>query len=222
MSTAEGRRLYVARLGQLYTNLFHIDALLKRVDELSSVVRSALTESAPQSTREYQRHVDTLKAHIEERAKSLTRQLADASKPHEPRLSAAIHLAGWTTRIQEGQPEFEKGAEESRTNVLHISAIHGRAAGSWRTRVKLVEPGRYRFEGEIRVRAVGQGDGVGAVLRISGGHPMRRLSGSTDWRPFAYEFQVGGNREVEFVCELRAAEGEAWYDAEKLQVVPLD
>ena len=80
MSTPEGRRLYVARLGQLYTNLFRVDALLKRVDELSSVVGGALAESGARSARDYQRKVDGLKAHIEERDKSLSRQLADALK----------------------------------------------------------------------------------------------------------------------------------------------
>ena len=28
--------------------------------------------------------------------------------------------------------------------------------------------------------------------------------------------------EIEVICELRAMEGEAWFDAEKLQVVPAD
>ena len=222
MGAPEGRRLYIARLGQLYTNLFHVDLLLKRVDDLSSVLRSVLMESGPQSVRDYQMNVDDLKAHIQERDRSLARQLAEISSPRDPRLSAPVHLSGWTMRVQEGRPEFDLTADTSRTNVLHVFAPHGRAAGSWRTRLKLVEPGRYRFTGEIKVQAVGQGNGAGAGLRISGGRPMRWLSGSADWRPFAYEFQAAGNRDVEFVCELRAAEGEAWFDAETLQVVRLD
>ena len=222
MTTPEGRRLYIARLGQLYTNLFHVDVLLKRVDELSSVVRSAMTNLGPRPAVDYQREVDDLKAHIEQRDKSLARQLAEASRPRDPRRSEPIHLTGWIKRIQDGQPEFDKSAEPSRPNVLHISATRGKAAGSWRSRIQL-EPGRYRFEGEIRVKGVEAGSqGAGAGLRISGGRPKRELSGSTDWRPFAYEFQVGGNHEVEFVCELRAVEGEVWFDAEKLQVVRVD
>lgn len=222
MSTTEGRRLYLARLGQLYTNLFRVDVLLKRVDELSSVVRGAMAETGSQSARKYQRHVDALKTHIQERGRSLARQLADASKPRDPRLSAPVHLSGWATKVQEGQPEFDQAAEASRPHLLHISASHGKAVGSWRTRVQL-EQGRYRFEGEIRVQGIGWGDqGAGAGLRISGARPMHELSGSTDWRPFAYEFQVGGNRGVELICELRARDGEAWFDAGKMQVVRVD
>jgi hypothetical protein len=222
MDTAVGRKLYLERLGELYTNLFRVDALLKRVDELSPVVQGVIAERGPTAVAAYQRRVDSLKAHIEERGKSLARQLADASKPRDPRLSEPVHLTGWMTRVQEGQPEFDKSSQESRENLLHISAAHSRAAGSWRTRVQL-EPGRYRFEGELRVKGVQPAaQGSGAGLRISGGRPVNEVSGSTEWRPFAYEFQVTGNREVEFICELRSIGGEAWFDAEKLQVMRID
>jgi spore coat protein CotH len=222
MSVPEGRHLYLARLGQLYTNLFRVEALLKRVDDLSNVVGNALTDSDSPSARNYQRKVNELKAHIEERDKSLARQLNDALTPRDPRAYAPVHLTGWTMRAQEGKPEFEQTTDGSRQNVLHISVPHGKAAGSWRTRA-LLEPGRYRFEGDIRVRVVDSGDdAAGARLRISGARPVRRLSASTDWRQFAFEFQVDGNRQIEFVCELRAAEGEAWFDAESLQVVRVE
>jgi hypothetical protein len=223
MSTPVGRQLYLARLGELYTNLFHVDVLTKRVDELSSVVRTAMAERGPQWEERYQRQVDSLKTHIEERSESLARQLANASKPRDPNSLQPMHLTGWTTRVQEGRPEFDQGADESRANVLHISApAHRKTSGSWRTRMEL-EPGRYRFEGQIRVKGVQPAvqDG-GAGLRTSNGRPRRELSGSTDWRSFAYEFQIEENREVEFVCELRALEGEAWFDVEKLQIVPVE
>jgi hypothetical protein len=222
MSAPQGRRLYLARLGELYTNVFRVQVLLKEVDQLSSVVREVIAESSPQAALAYQRRVDALKAHIEERDESLARQLADASKPRDPRLSAAVHLTGWTTRIQDGQPEFDQSADQSRANLLHISALHGKSSGSWRTRRHL-EPGRYRFEGEIRVRAGGAASqGTAAGLRISGGRPIREVSGSTEWRPFVYEFQVGENREIEFICELLGLDAEVWFDAEKIQVVRVD
>ena len=64
-------------------------------------------------------------------------------------------------------------------------------------------------------------EAAGAKLRISGARPASRLSGSTDWRQFACEFQVEETREVEFVCELRADKGDAFFDADTLQVVPI-
>src|SRR5579862_909953 len=222
MSTAQGRQLYLARLGELYTNVFRVEGLLKEVDRLSSVVQEVIAESNPQSALAYQRRVDALKAHIEERDRSLARQLADASKPSDPDLSEPVHLTGWTARIQDGQPEFDKNADESRANLLHISALHGKSSGSWRTRLQL-ESGRYRFETEMRVRTVGAaGQGIGAGLRIYGGRPIREVSGSTEWRPLAYEFQVDESREIEFICELRATDAEVWFDAQKIRVVRVD
>jgi hypothetical protein len=222
LSTREGRRLYITRLGELYTNLFKVDLLLKRVDQLSSTVRSAMTDSGQQSAKDYQGEVDLLKAHIVARSKSLARQLADSSKPRDPRFSKSALSAGWTKRVQEGRPEFDTTRQGSRTNVLHISAAHRLSSGSWRTHGRL-PPGRYRFEGELRVQGViSKMEGAGAGLRISGARPVREISGTGDWRPFAYEFQVGENNEIEFICELRALEGEAWFDADKLQVVPSD
>jgi len=223
MSTPEGRRLYIARLAELYTNLFRVDVLLKRVDELSSVVRTGVVESwGTQSGREYQQRVNDLKAHIQERGESLARQLGEALKPHESRAFSPDHLTGWVTRVQGGQPEFAKVAQASRTNLLHIAAAHGRVAASWRTRLQL-SPGRYRFDGEVRLQGVAPENAqAGAGLRVSGERPKHEVSGSTDWRPFAYEFQVGGEREVEFICELRALAGEAWFDADTLEVVRLE
>jgi spore coat protein CotH len=77
MHTPKGRRLYVARFSELYTSLFRVEVLLKRVDELSTVVRSLVEESkGSQAGSSYQRKVDDLKAHIQERGESLDRQLA--------------------------------------------------------------------------------------------------------------------------------------------------
>ena len=223
MSVPEGRQLYLARLGQLYTNLFRVDVLLKRVDDLSTVVGNSLADSDGPSVRSYQGTIADLKAHIAERDKSLASQLADAYKPRDPLSYSPVHLTGWTMKVQDGKPEFGHDADGARRNLLHISAPHGKAgAGSWRTRV-ILQPGRYKFEGEIRVRGVDSADQAdGARLRISGARPMRRLSGSTDWRQFDYEFQVESDREVEFVCELRAREGDAWFDAETLRVARME
>lgn len=222
LSVPEGRHLYLARLGQLYTNLFRVDVLVKRVDDLSSVVGHALADSDSPAAEDYKREIDNLKAQIRARDKSLARQLAAVLKPRDPRAYAPVHLTDWSTRVQEGRPDFDHAVDASRRNVLHISAPHGRAAGSWRTRLML-EPGTYKFEGDIRVRGVEVGDDSdGAKLRISGARPLRRLSGSTDWRQFTCEFQVEADHPIEFVCELRALGGEAWFDAETLHVARVE
>jgi hypothetical protein len=222
MGTPEGRREYVARLCQLYTNLFKVDLLLARVDELAGKAEAALQQAGLPKPRNYQSVIDDLKSHIAQRDKSLARQLALASKPRAPHASAPIHVAGWAPRSQDGQPHFENIAMPSHAHALHISTKQGGGGGSWRCRVQL-EPGRYRFEGEIRVQqVVARENQGGACLRISGGRAKHPLRGSAEWRSFAYEFEVGGPSSVELVCELRALSGEAWFDADKLEVVPVE
>ena len=59
-------------------------------------------------------------------------------------------------------------------------------------------------------------------MRIAGGRPIRKVSGSTEWRPIVYEFQVDESREVEFICELRAIDAEVWFDSQKTLLVRVD
>ena len=221
MSTPEGRHLYLERLGQLYTNLFKVDLLQARVDELAGKVQVALEQVGSPKARNYQVVVDDLKTHIAQRDRSLAQQLALAAKPRVPRSFAPIRVSGWAPRGQDERLHFENITMPSHAHVLHISTKRG-GVGSWRCRVQL-EPGRYRFEGEVQVQQVvvreNQG---GAGLRISGGRAKHQMTGSADWRPFAYEFEVGNLSSVELVCELRALSGDAWFDADKLRVVPVE
>lgn len=222
MSVPEGRRLYLARFGELYTNLFRVDVLLKRVDELSAVVKTAIAETDSSNLRAYQRIVDDLKSHIVQRDKSVARQLALASKPRDATSAGPIFLSGWTSKVQEGQPKFDKTAMDGRRHVLHISTEEGGATGSYRSRVSL-DPGSYRFEGEIRVSGVvPANNGGGACLRTSTRRGRRQFTGDGDWRKFSCEFQIENPRDIEFICELRALKGEAWFDTDTLRLVPVE
>ena len=90
----------------------------------------------------------------------------------------------------------------------------------------MVGRGRYRFEGRARVAGVqplsyGLHQGVG--LRVgSKARRMDSLTGDSPWRMLTAEFQVEQSiEEIEFICELRARAGEAWFDLDSLKVVPL-
>ena len=43
---------------------------------------------------------------------------------------------------------------------------------------------------------------------------------ATDWRPLTYDFEVkdATGNDVEFVCDFKGTEGEAWFDASSLRV----
>ena len=63
----------------------------------------------------------------------------------------------------------------------------------------------------------------GAGLRIRGAKRQNEsLIGDSAWRLLAINFQVEQPvEEVEFVCELRAQGGDAWFDLSSLRVLKM-
>jgi hypothetical protein len=109
------------------------------------------------------------------------------------------------------------------TQALHISTTSDCSA-SWRTRA-LVPSGRYHFEGRVKtmgVKPLAYLTRQGAGLRIGGAVPMEHgLVGNSPWRSLAFDFEIPTETmETEFVLELRASDGEAWFDCDSLRVVP--
>lgn len=226
VATREGRRRYLERVSQLYTNVLHVEAILKRVDELASVIRPVIAESNPQAARHHDQEVQWLRQRITRRDESLKNQLMNqlmiVTSPREFHAGGVMRLTGWKPGTQAGKPSFGDDHGSQGNAPLYIAASDANTVGSWRTRVML-DSGNYRFGGRIRTKDVRPRSGEpdkGAGLRISRGTIPKGLSGSTEWRSFACSFQVPeGGADVEFVCELRASEGEAWFDRASLRVI---
>ena len=220
MSTREGRQMYLERMAQLYTNVWHVDALVKRVDQLNAVIRPVLAERSSSSARYHDGEVESLKQRIRERDASLRRQLASFSKL-EP--TGILPLTGWDSRPFMGSPESRKDKGPDGQDVLYLGA-RGNSIGSWRTQLTLQE-GVYRFEGKVRTKNVKPSSGEptgGAGLRVAHSPVTVEFSGTQDWQVFKYPFRVQDpDRAVVFICELRAAGGEAWFDTASLRVVRL-
>lgn len=248
VGTPEGRRRYLEKMSQLYTNVFHVDALLRRVDEVAATIRPAIAESDPQDARRHDQEVRWLKARITQRDESLRRQLSALAAMPKFDANGALRLTGWKPRAQTGAPAFQEPQAQAGDAFLYIGAWSGNPTGSWRTKF-LLEPGTYRFEAKVRTKDVkpraGEA-GAGAGLRVSGGamaflqarsrspnengagpHAAgdavpQGLAGSIEWRNLTLPFQVPEwGSEVEFICELRAAVGEVWFDLSSLRIVRL-
>ena len=218
LSTTEGRRRYLERVAQLYTNVFHADALIKRVDQLAAVINPAIAEYSSSSARRHEAAVEDLKRRIRMRDESLSRQLAATTTKPAFVSDGTLKLQGWRRATRSGEPEFrqEKSGDHA---LLFISAPNGAVSASWRTRV-LLQEGTYRFEGKIRTSAVKSEPAQGARIRISRGAMVRGLSGTADWQSASYSFEVSDSgAEVELVCELQASRGEACFDASSLRLV---
>ena len=216
--TPEGKRLYFERMAQLYTNVWHLDVILKHVDQYAAVMRPAIAESSSSAARYHDGEVENLKERITQRDASLRRQLARLANRAQ-----LDHLSGWASHIQIGSPKFDQRKDEQGHDTLYLAA-DANAIGSWRTTLVL-EQGLYRFEGMVRTHAVQPSSGEkngGAGLRVAGSAVVPELTGDQQWQKFGYTFRVGENeRKLSLICELRASGGEAWFDTSTLRVVRL-
>jgi len=116
-------------------------------------------------------------------------------------------------------------AADGRKSLHIVAGPAGRCTASWRSRI-ILPGGRYLFSGQVRTKNVTplakdvNTKGVGAGIRQSQ-HQVRKhgLVGDTDWQTVQYEFDVPGETgEAVLLCELRAEQGEAWFDLNSLKV----
>jgi len=221
MATSEGRRRYAAVFNSLFTNLFKAATLTSRVDQLAMEVRPVLTGSEWDGLRN---EAAIVKERIVQRELSLESQLARPPLKQMEFQAGAGRLDGWVMAEAPLKGKMDQVNGPGNVPSLHIVA-DGDTLASWRAKA-LIGRGRYRFEGRARVAGVQPlpyGMHQGAGLRV-GGSPRRldSLTGNTPWQLLEAEFQVEqATEEIEFICELRARAGEAWFELDSLMVVPL-
>ena len=211
--TEPGRRLYEERLRTLYTNVFRLAVLTNRMDEALAKLRGAPLPRELMTDIEHQAAI--MRGRLERRVVRVGQQLAGAEPgPLQFDASGAARPDDWRDDFDHGEPLMDRVLQDSR-RTLHILARGARTRASWRTMIYL-EPGLYRFEGQMRTANI---SGGGAGLRISGDTRNRRLGGENPWRSMEHDFAVKDEAgDVELVCEFDAVGGEAWYDLGSLVV----
>ena len=241
--TPMGRLLYRERFGQLFTNVFQLEMMTNRVNELGALLR-------PYAANDHSNHVKRIRDLIVARHTNLQRRLTEPEPTPLQFLSGVAPLTNWIIAVstqEKGNAPRDKVTEDGRA-TLHIRATNSTTA-SWRARV-LLEAGRYRFEatakcaGVVKVPAVvkkvvegaapvaaatvpvveTEKKGEGAGIRYSGTQKPRenQLLGDTPWQPLVYEFDVAPpSEEVTLVCELRAVSGDVWFETGSLKLVKL-
>jgi hypothetical protein len=222
--TPEGNRLYRQRLAELFHDVYRLDILTNRLEQLRSRNRPAVAEIGREAVADYDNAVKVVRDRIVERWIGVKKQL-DAQPATLPFDQGAAKLTGWSERNDSATAKLDRLSNGGRP-TLHIAAA-GDCTASWRTRV-LLDGGRYRFEGQARAAGVvplSDGEkGEGAGLRISGSTRARanKLVGESSWRGLEFEFEVAPPGDtVELICELRATRGDVWFDIDSLKLVRL-
>jgi hypothetical protein len=219
METPEGKRRYRASFVSLFTNVFRMQMLQGRVDQVVAGLRPGISDAEFAGVRDAAAHV---KDRIARRQISLKRQLNEPERALLVFTNGIGHLGGWVKVDESGSVQMEQGQASDHTPALHIVA-RSESGASWRTQA-LLGRGRYRFEGQVKVAGVKPlpyGKYQGAGLRVAGGvRESGNVVGDSDWRALSAEFKVTEEtQEVELVCELRASAGEVWFGVDSLRVV---
>jgi hypothetical protein len=75
----------VQQLGRLFTNVYHTEALARRVDELAARVRPMVAEQGDREADQYDGLVDQLRWRIVQRGEFLVKQLGTTNWMNAPR-----------------------------------------------------------------------------------------------------------------------------------------
>lgn len=218
LRTPAARRAYFERAEFIATNIFNLARLTNRVHQTAERVYAALAAWDKHAAEQFEQSRRETIQRLVQRDASLKSQIAEFARRRAKFDHGAFKPARWGP-IYEGGADLQK---KTKPDTLYIRAGHG-GAPSWRSRT-VVGPGTYRFEGRVKTSAVAALKtplGEGAGLRVNA-KPARQnqLSGTSDWQKLTYEFVVAEDgEEIELVCELRANQGEAWFDVESLQLV---
>jgi hypothetical protein len=217
-STPEGRRRYLERLGQVFTNHFRSEVLIARVDQMAGQIRSHAA-SGLLSHFQFRGAVENLKSRIVRREEQVRDQLENSEKPLAFDNNGVARLSSWQFKRANRVPVTGRRVRNEDREILEVRvAGENWASGSWRKLV-LLEGGKYEFSG--LARAVGVPDGAtnsGVILRVSGERDPTGLTPGSDWTPLRYEFDVPGLINAELVCEFRGAEGTGMFDTSSLKL----
>jgi spore coat protein H len=234
LQTPQGRQQYRDRLAQLMTDVYQVPLMTNRVWQLAARLRPVLAEDGPGAVRSHEQAVKAFCERIAARARHVREQLARPHVALQFGPSGVATFTQWEPRAESGKPVLDEITEAGR-KMLHISARHGSCVGAWFTRVRL-EPGRYQFEARVRTQGVTTDPGDrrgGAGLRNSERRMAQRLTGDNGWTNLVFEFEIGDAApqfgmmgpvqedvaELDLICDLRAAQGEACFDRDSLRLV---
>jgi spore coat protein CotH len=216
LRTTQGRERYLDRMSELNATLFDVEKIRRRVMTLVDQIKPVLAQVEPRSVRRHQFEVDRFLENIEARKRAVSREL-DA---YQHRLAfdttGAAKLDNWAPAPESEAAHLQVSVANDGRKTLHTYASPGSAGLSWRAKAML-GPGQYRLEGKARTHQVSKDPGKGACLTVVGSPPAQMLTGDSNWQTLSCTFTVRQSPAVvEFGCELRANEGEAWFDLDSL------
>ena len=228
IETPQGKRLYRERFGQVFTNIFQIEMLTNRVNELAALIRPHIG-----NTNEYNGQVQRIRDLIVRQHANFEKRLGEPEPKPLVFVSGVAAITNWGIPSLPRDPAsaIRERVELDGRQTLHILTTNKmtNTTASWRAAV-LLGPGAYRFEALARGAGIvpttltnDLKKGVGAGVRIHDSKTPRpnKLIGDAPWQKIEYALtnKLDQPVEVELLCELRATAGEVWFDLASLKLV---
>jgi hypothetical protein len=220
MEIPQARRLYRQRLTQLHSALFRPEQLTQLMDDQATKLLSAVQTSV---RADLDAQIKQLRERVLFRAASLAAQL---NAPEFNLLGFKEGIApilSWrAVDVPAGGMLDKKPARDGRPSLRILAGPI--TSASWRA-VVLLERGSYRFEGQVYIAGVAPlpfGKNKGAGLRVSDVQlsTPHQLVGNASWTRLEVPFEVTKlEAEVQLICQLRASQGQAWFDLGSLRLV---
>jgi hypothetical protein len=216
-STPEGEKLYNERVRTLFTSVFKVPVITNRIEQALAKIRSG--KFPPNYLASLERGATVFRERVRQRGLSVSNELAGI-----PPMSLKFDAGGvatlsqtnlWRDEPDRGDPLLDIVKFDGK-ETLHIRAQNESTRVSWRSQ-NYLKPGWYRFEGMARTESLRGGT---VRLRISGDNRSVGVADTAGrWRPLTHVFEVRDKgMDVEFVCELNAMQGDAWFDVGSFRV----
>ena len=247
IETPQGKKLYLERFGEVFTNVFQIAMLTNRVNELASLIRpvlvqlemdkadkklgdEAIKKAGENAGKNFDGEVKRRHDRITAQHANFVRRLNEPPPTPLQFTSGVASVTNWSITLRPADPSNairDRVLLEGR-RTLHVLTTNKttNTAASWRTSVLLKE-GNYRLEAMAKAAGVvpvlNTNKGAGAGIRHSGisTNRVNKLVGDTGWEKLEYDLRVKEEREVELIAELRALAGEVWFDADSFRLVKI-
>ena len=215
---------FLQALKKIYGTVYQGEKVAARVDAISAYLQPALGELGDQAVAMHNKSAAQFRDHVLRRTRFVQENMEALENPLAFDDDGEVVLTQWETEEGWAFPVSLRSEKDDRSTLM-MGTEKGESVAAWRSRVWLPK-GSYRFEGVVRLEDVrtGPGDASGGVAMYARGlsFPERSL-GSTDWMPLQTEFNVGTLfSQVDLICEYRAAQGSAWFDADTLKLVKVE
>ncbi|MCI0534423.1 MAG: CotH kinase family protein, partial [Verrucomicrobiales bacterium] len=224
LGNMEGRERYLNRIAELNAGLFDLEKLNERVVSLARHIRPALEAFEPRALPRHQVEVKRLLRNIAARKSFVAREIDAYAKRLIFDTTGAAKVETWNPFPAQQASQLEISSTADGRKALHIVASPEGTA-SWRAKVVL-EPGQYRFAGNVMTRGVPDDPTKGARLSHTSSDfasPTKLINHDSNWERTSCAFAIRRSPlEVEFVCELKSNEGEAWFDLDSLVIWRVD